>query len=264
MTFRTRCLAVALTGMGLATTLRADFLVNGNFETYTGGHNGAPSQLNDTGTGGYSKLAGWTVGPGGSGTYGFLMDPTTHDTTGSYSPRFSNSFSLWGPGNGSSNGLTGSPTGGLYIALDSDPNYHGNGVSQTVSGLTVGQQYRVEFDWAAAQQSGFSGNTFDEVQVTFGGVTQTTATINLTNHGFSGWRHETFDFTANSATDTLTFLANGGPGGLPPFVLLDGVSLNEPTTASTPAPATALGLLAGLGCLGGVGVRRRFRATPAV
>jgi hypothetical protein len=33
----------------------------------------------------------------------------------------------------------------------------------------------------------------------------------------------TFNFTADGATDMLNFLALGGPDGLPPFVLLDGV-----------------------------------------
>jgi len=224
----------------------ANLVVNGDFSLYTGGSafqsNSAgtnASQLNDSGTGGYTKLTGWTTGPGSSGLLSFLMNPLTDDTTGSRDIRFNNNFTLWGPGNGSSNGLTASPTGGYYVAMDSAPTYSGSGISQTLTGLTVGHVYTIGFDWAAAQQSGFNGATTEFFKVSFAGSSQSTATFNNANHGFSGWMHQTFSFTANSSSSTLNFLSQGGPDGLPPMSLLDNVTAYD---ASVPEPLSFLGM----------------------
>ena len=52
---------------------------------------------------------------------------------------------------------------------------------------------------------------------------------------FSGWMTESFKFTANSTSELLSFLAVGTPSGnVPPFALLDGVSL-------TAVPAVDIG-----------------------
>ncbi|MDD5275399.1 MAG: PEP-CTERM sorting domain-containing protein [Methylovulum sp.] len=212
---------------------------NGNFETYTGGYTGgaftnAPSELGNSGTGGYTSPTGWNVGAGSSGTYGFLFAPGTADTTGSHSVRFgSSSFTVWGPhtGGGSvANGLTStSPSGGNFVALDAGlPSLRGTGISQTITGLSVGELYVLGFDWAAAQQFTFNGATTEKVQVSFGTSTKTTSTFILPEHGFSGWMHQKLTFVATSTTQTLNFLAVGTPESQPPFVLLDGVTLNVP------------------------------------
>ncbi len=232
----------------------ANLVTNGSFETFTGGSafqsNTAgtlPSQLRNTSGNGYTNLTGWTLqnralvdipneGTSTRRAYGFLMNPATDDTTGSRSPEFTNNFSLWGPGNGSNNGLTGSPDGGRYIALDGDIGYRGGGISQAISGLTVGKQYYVNFSWAAAQQSGYNGATTEQVQVNFAGSNQLTSVYSLPNHGFSGWMQQSFTFTANSTSSALNFLAIGTPGAQPPFVLLDGISVN-----AVPEPLTILG-----------------------
>jgi hypothetical protein len=62
-------------------------------------------------------------------------------------------------------------------------------------------------------------------------------------------------FTADAATDVINFLSLGGPDGLPPFVLLDGIVVNP-----TPEPGS-LALMLG-GVLGGVGLlkwRKRMK-----
>jgi hypothetical protein len=149
-----------------------------------------------------------------------------------------------------SNGLpASSPDNGGYVALDAAPSLRGGGISQTLTGLTAGGSYAVSFYWAAAQQHGFNGATTEAVQVSFGTQTQTTTTFNLPSHGFSGWMSKTFAFTADGATDVLNFLSLGGPDGLPPFVLLDGVSVNP-----TPEPGSLTLVLGGL--LGGLGFVR--------
>jgi hypothetical protein len=237
----------------------ANLVVNGNFQFYTGGFNGNPSQLGDSGTGGYTALTGWTVGPGSSGLLGFLFASGTGNTTGDHDVRFNDTQLFWGPGAAGgniNNGFTAtSPDGGNWVALDAAPTYRGVGISQTLNGLTKGKDYVVTFYWAAAQEHNFTGATTESVQVTFGTHVQTTPTFNLPSQGFSGWMTSSMIFTADAATDVLNFLSLGGPDGLPPFVLLDGVAVNP-----TPEPGS-LALVLG-GVLGGVGLRtwrRRHR-----
>jgi len=128
-------------------------------------------------------------------------------------------------------------------------------ISQTISGLNVGQQYTVGFDWAAAQQHGFTGATTEQWKVSLGGQTQSTAVYNNANHGFSGWMHESFTFTATTGSEALSFLAFGTPSGEPPFSLLDGVTM----VAAVPEPETWALMLCGMGLIGGLQRRRRNR-----
>jgi hypothetical protein len=71
------------------------------------------------------------------------------------------------------------------------------------------------------------------------------------SHDFTGWYSETFDYTATSTTEVLSFMADGTPNGEPPFALLDGVSLNNVTPAPEPGtlPLLFTGLMGGLGIL---------------
>jgi len=71
------------------------------------------------------------------------------------------------------------------------------------------------------------------------------------NHGFSGWTQQTLTFTATSTTEVLSFLAVGDVA-VPPFLLLDGVTVDE----YTPEPGSVFLVLSGLTLLGGV---TRFR-----
>src|SRR5262249_14250612 len=155
-------------------------------------------------TGGYTKLTGWSAGPGDSGLLGFLIPGTAGDTTGARDVRFGDTFTLWGPTNSHSGDpptkknqpkLGASPDRGNYVALDGAATYRGSGISQTLTGLTAGKVYQVSFYWAAAQQSGFDGATTDSLQVTFGSTSQTTSVFNLASHAFSGWMSQSFTYT---------------------------------------------------------------------
>jgi hypothetical protein len=123
-------------------------------------------------------------------------------------------------------------------------------ISQTINGLTPGDQYTVSFWWGGAQQSGFTGATTEQWQVSLGSQTQSTVILHNANHGFTGWQQQSFTYTPTSASELLSFLALGTPTGVPPFSVLDGVTLN----AATPEPGT-LALL-GSGLLAGVGFVR--------
>jgi hypothetical protein len=207
----------------LIQSAHANLALNGGFESTTGGASG---QL---GYNGFNATS-WSV-PAPSGSYTFLYESGKADGPGS-SGQYG-SVQLWGPDNGSNNGLTASsPAGGNFIAQDSA--FQQGAIKQTISGLTVGAQYSVSFYYAAAQQYGFNGATFGHWDVSFGTETHSTSTLNIPNHGFSGWLSQTFNYTATSTSQVLSFFADGGPVGVPPFMLLDGVTV-------VPEPSTMIG-----------------------
>ena len=238
---KTLLVAAAAAALSLAGAAQAvDLVTNGSFESTTNG----PGQL------GYNTDAtGWTVPSGG---YTFLFAPGTADSTGS-TGQF-DALSLWGPGNGSANGLPAtSPDGGNYVAEDGA--FDVQPIQQTILGLRTGQKYAVSFYWGGAQQYSFTGPTTEEFDVSLGGETHSTATLHDTSHGFTGWQKETFRYTATSNSEVLSFLANGTPSGDPPFSVLDGVSLY-----AVPEPATWAMMVVGVAGMGAVARRRRTAA----
>ena len=227
----------------------AQFVTNGSFESTT---NGA-GQL------GYNTTAtGWTsAAPNAS--YNFLFTSGSADTTGATSQYTGPNLTLWGPANGSSNGLTASsPDGGNFVAMDGA--YHTGPLTQNITGLVVGDQYTLSFWYAGAQQHGFTGATTEGVKVSLGGVTQDAPILSNANHGFTGWQQETFTYTATSATEVLSFLAVGTPTGEPPFTLLDGVSLTGPSATATPLPAALFFVAPALAGVFGFARRKQNKA----
>lgn len=153
-----------------------------------------------------------------------------------------------------------SPDGGNFIGFDADfvgdapPTFgpYNSPFVQTINNLTVGGTYQVDFFWAATQLQNRVGATTNRLEVSFGGTSQSTATVNVASQGFVGWTAESFRFTAANTSETLQFLAFGTPAGLPPFTLLDGVSLT-----AVPEPATWGLMIAGFGLVGAAARRRR-------
>ncbi len=235
-------LAAALLSFSAARPSQATSLVqNGSFETLT---TNASAQF---GTG-YSsqQVTYWST----SG-YNFVFLPGTADTSAGATGQYG-ALSLWGPGNGSANGLGPSPDGGNYIAADGAFNVAP--ITQTINNLSPGSTAVVSFYWAGAQQYGTQYNSATSEQWTVGFTgdpTQATPVVQDAVHGFTGWMQQTFSFAVRSTTATLSFLATGTPNGQPPFSLLDGVTLTQ-----VPEPASWAILLAGCG-LAGLAARRR-------
>ena len=242
---------VAVTGFGaiglaaFAISANAALITNGDFSTASCMGTGSvlascTSQSSPSGQVSYNvSLAGWSV-PAPSGSYTFLFTSGSQagtGVTGQYG-----ALSLLGPI--TSDTLNG---GGNFIGADAP--FQPGAISQTVGGLTVGAQYVLSFDWAAAQQKGFSGATDDWWTATLGGVSKSTSKLSIGTGGFSGWNTASMTFTATSTSELLSFLAGSdSTSGEPPFALLDGVSLTQVT--STPEPASWTMLVGGLSLLG--------------
>lgn len=205
-------------------------------------------------------LTGWTkqciadctggnVG-GGSQGFAFILDGNA-DSTG-FQSIFSDGFTpsknikIWGPGSGSVNGFGLSPDGGLFVGIDGG--YGRSSLSQTVSGLVVGQSYDLKFYYAGAQFTDIpilspNNDTEQSWEVEFGSQTQRTPTRIVPSGGFAGWLQATMNFVASAPQQQLKFTALGGnvggnfaPSGLPPFLLLDGVQLSTPNQPPEPVP----------------------------
>lgn len=242
MHIRKMKLTVLLAGLALtlaASAHAANLVTNGSFESLTSG----------TGQLGYNTNAtDWTTNG-----YNFVFGPGEADNSG-VTGQYGN-LQLWGPNNGSANGLPAtSPDGGNFVAADGA--YGVAPISQTINGLTAGHNYTVSFWWAGAQQFGFTGATTENWTVSLGGQSFTTATVNNVNHGFTGWQKQSFTYTATSSSEVLSFLAYGTPSGVPPFSVLDGVSLN----AATPEPGSLILLASGvLGSVGSLRMKKFLR-----
>ena len=125
------------------------------------------------------------------------------------------------------------------MGLDGDPAANGQ-LEQTIMGLTSGQKYTLSFDWAGIELSNRTGYNSIQLTGSFGGDAFATSTYSNTASAgqpgsFSDSRLEHgFLHRGSSSSELLSFLAVGTPAGnVPPFALLDGVSLT-----AVPEPAT--------------------------
>ncbi len=232
--------ATAILTVTLAPAQAAPVILNGNFETTTA----TASTEFGTRYGG-QVVTNWTT----SG-YNFLFQSGTADTTGAAN-EYGGALKLWGPGDGSANGLpASSPDGGNFIGADGA--YAQAPIQQTITGLDMNSVASITFYWAGAQQYSYNGTSTEAWRVTLGNETHSTQVVNNAEHGFTGWQKTTLSFVVTSTTEVLSFLAIGTPSGVPPFSLLDGVSISE-----VPEPTSLALMVTGLGTAGFLSRRRR-------
>lgn len=153
------------------------------------------------------------------------------------------------------NGLGVDPDGGNFIALDGD--HYGEAISQTITGLTVGQGYTLNFYQASDHYQGWGDVQTSRIKVNFGSEQQYADSMTPTLSTPVPWKQVTMYFTATSSSQVLSFFNEGI--GAPPFALLDGVSLTE----GVPEPSAWALMIGGFAMVGGVLRRRRERAAVA-
>jgi len=227
-----------------------ELIINGGFENAVGNRIDRQVVADLSNTARYTQLDSW-ITTTDTNKLTFVLGPNSGDTTGARGLYYdTTAFTLWGSNNGGAGptALGPSPLGGNYIAMDGDST-HNVKLTQNVSGLIIGQAYNVSFWWAAAQQQSFNGATTEKWDVSLGGQTQSTSVYSLPIK-------QSMTFTATTTTAALSFLAIGTPNGLPPFALLDGVSM-----IAVPEPGTWTMLvlaIAGIGCV------RRYRKKSIV
>ena len=232
--------AIALM-LSAAGDARAQLITNGSFEKSTFGT--TSSELANKVHPEFGNVLGWTNG--GVNAYNVWWNSATAKTVDVVSQfkgvqRLPSSF-------------TGaSPDGGYFMGLDGDYRYSG-ALSQTINHLQAGHEYKLSFYWGAAQLTNRYAPTTERLQVSLGSQTYNTETLNQAPQGFSGWKKVDFTFKATDSSEVLSFLSIGGPIGLPPMALLDGVSLR-----AVPEPSTLV--LSGISLLGLGGVHLRRRA----
>lgn len=259
--------AVSLLAAALPAGAATNYVLNGDFELSTPNNTGTyPTSAGGIGQiGQIVTLPDWTktvTNDQGSGGFAFVADANADNNTPGasypnqgggfpsiFSPGNSSNIFLWGPdfsANPVSNGFTGSSNGGKFLAAFGD--YGRSKVSQTVTGLTAGNQYTLSFEYAGAQATDSTGDTQQYWSFDLG-----TGTVNLTpwinpSQGFTDWQTYSTTFTATDSFFTLGFepfgASTGGPGELSPVLLLDDVQVVDftpPPPTSVPGPLPVLG-----------------------
>jgi hypothetical protein len=269
------CLNVAFVGSQHAAA--ANLIVNGDFSSINGDIiNQQIGVAHPLVAGGVTALVnGWVSGTsaspltpaeGSDARLNFIFGPGDAGTIGAVS-RYTPGDNLFPPFTTSASGVTNdtrmtlytgvgadllptsSPNGGNYLALDGSADV--GPISQQLTGLVLGGTYELSFYWAAAQQKGYSAanGLTEQFVVSLGGQTISTPVVSYPEFNFVPWSQVKMTFTADSVNPILSFLSKGTPDGLPPFALLDGVSLE-----AVPEPSSCF---IGAFALVGLALRRR-------
>jgi hypothetical protein len=255
----TRGVAVgaALLALAAAAPARAQNVVqNGNFSNTSAyyNYNGTTVGTNVNN----SNLANWQINgcSGSSSTCGFQFIANSNlGSTGFYDAIDGHESTFY-----STPGAT--PDGSNAFMSDGD--YQVMALTQSLSGLKVGDTYTLSFYQASMQQTGYTGPSQDNWNVGLLNSnnvfdSRVAATMNNPSQGSTGWVKQTMTFVATTTSELLYFFASATAGAQPPFLLLDDVSMTDNASPSAVAePATLT--LAAAGLVGMIAARRRRRA----
>lgn len=195
--------------------LRAASLVNGSFENLSSSYVNTPGSDSMSGT----AADGWTA------------STNTPD------------WFLGAPG---PSGLWLTPWGDFFAVGAAEGTGYREGISQTITGLTVGQYYRLEFQQANGlrfDQGSYLGVgstggwevLLDDVSILSASSLNDNSTPALSFP--SSWNLSSVIFQATSESQTVEFLAFGGATAAPSFQFLDSVILTE---SQIPEPSSPL------------------------
>ena len=175
-----------------------------------------------------------TVNAGGTNVSGWTVDSGSIDYIGTYWTAADGSRSL------DMNGLTA------------------GSISQTISGLLVGHQYRVEFYIAGNPDAGPSVKTLGVMA----SANSDTYNFDITgnSHTVMGWVPASFLFTADNTDVLLTFASLVTTGGTTQNPAAFGPALDNISISETPIPAALPLFLSGLGLMGWLRRRSGARA----
>jgi hypothetical protein len=194
----------------LATSAKANFVTNGEFETPNIGANGVVTYGF-----GSTAITGWTV------------------VAGANSPAGTGSVDLVG-----SSFFPSTDGVGQSIDLDgtTPPNSAG-GITQLISGLTAGSTYTLSFYYANNP-----GANSASAMVSIDGLSTTITHSGSVATSLAGMNYTlaTYTFTA-TASNTLSFISTDPTADLNGIVL-DNVSITGPTVVPEPASCAMLGL----------------------
>jgi hypothetical protein len=257
--------------LGAATQAAATNLIqNGDFSQFSPGTVGSTFRSN-----GSASLTDWTQNVPASGNNGGLIVVLAGASLNGADIINDGgaSYSLWNASNGGFGTIATPPSGNTYVfAQDSAPE-NASYLSQTITGLVVGQKYAVTFSWAGAQLRNDSGSlwngvTNEEWEVNLGGTYnggttqsfsggQTEYTSEITDvpeHGSTTWQSAMLHFVASSTSEVLNLEAVSSSSGDPPFALIDNIQMN-----AVPEPAAWTMMIVGLSGLGALARRRRAK-----
>lgn len=271
-------LMIAAAAMGIAALAPARAstftgITNGNFASNTATYNNNGTIIGASVTN--SDLTGWNITGCLANCQGILASTDTFaslalgnvGTAGIQFdlPDLNGNISMW-------TGPTG--TAPSAQAFTEDAGTQTAALYQTVSNLTVGNTYTLNFSQATMQanETGESPAGFTAAWNVYFGTgpasnaysapTAVGSTMVNPYQGSTSWVAQTMTFTATAATETLSFFATGS-NGQPPFLLLDGISLTQNATGGASVPEPGSLALLGVGLAGFMVIRRNRNAPRA-